>query len=735
MLIPMGLLAQQNRERVWDVDINKYSNTMVMVVQVYYEGVLDPSLELGAFCDDECRGIAVSNFEVLPNNYFWYMNIQGESNNSELLSFYVRRNGEELDVVTSYSLYFEIDGVYGNVPNAVPINFESVSSSYYMLITDDSQLVPGRNYLIANGFDGDVMAMGLDNDGDRGASELQCVNNKTNTVTAYNNADGNAFEFTLDGSADAWTFYDGINDGYLTAGRRGSLLVKSSVTEAGNWVIDMEPTGALTIYNERMDYYMLYDDEEGEPAFYCGDESTLYLFAKCELVQGTMSSLPIADATKMFVVESGKTLTVDNLSTVDVSNLILENGAQLINASPNVQATMQKAINGYADMEVSDGWYTIATPMAASEVEVGSNLVFSEYDLYAYDETNLTNEEWRNYKNNAQNHFTSFEEGRGYLYANGTSFTPVFKGVLNNATVSFPLTYTDARIDNLKGLNLIGNPFPHNIYKGAGGAIDDSHLASGYYVLNDDAAWMAQTYDTPILPGQGILVKTNAAVTIDIAKTNAGATREMTSLDANSTRTRIDLNVSNGEVQDVAYLYLGSGNNLTKIEHLSATNPALSVVQDDNRYAIAHLDEQQGSIDLRFDNKLASTFTLAVNPEDWRGGYLHLIDHIAGTETDLLRSPSYTFATTGTEHPFRFTLLFGQADEDGNAPFAFYYADQIHILNQDAQANLQVVDMTGRIVMNGEAASCVSTSGLAQGVYVLRLSNGDVVRTQKVVIN
>lgn len=54
----------------------------------------------------------------------------------------------------------------------------------------------------------------------------------------------------------------------------------------------------------------------------------------------------------------------------------------------------------------------------------------------------------------------------------------------------------------------------------------------------------------------------------------------------------------------------------------------------------------------------------------------------------------------------------------------------------DGEGTLQVVDMMGRVVVCRDAsnASAISTSGMALGVYVLRLINGDDVKTQKIVI-
>ena len=40
----------------------------------------------------------------------------------------------------------------------------------------------------------------------------------------------------------------------------------------------------------------------------------------------------------------------------------------------------------------------------------------------------------------------------------------------------------------------------------------------------------------------------------------------------------------------------------------------------------------------------------------------------------------------------------------------------------------------GRIVMQEENATRVTTSGMTPGVYVLRLLNGDTIKTQKIVV-
>ena len=114
--------------------------------------------------------------------------------------------------------------------------------------------------------------------------------------------------------------------------------------------------------------------------------------------------------------------------------------------------------------------------------------------------------------------------------------------------------------------------------------------------------------------------------------------------------------------------------------------------------------------------------------------YLHLIDNMTGVDTDLLQTPSYSFEAKMTDYESRFKLAFA-ADEavcGPNEAFAFISNGEIIV---DGEGVLQVIDMTGRIIINRVAAGHVSTNGMTPGVYVLRLINGEKIKTQKIILN
>ena len=109
---------------------------------------------------------------------------------------------------------------------------------------------------------------------------------------------------------------------------------------------------------------------------------------------------------------------------------------------------------------------------------------------------------------------------------------------------------------------------------------------------------------------------------------------------------------------------------------------------------------------------------------------------MTGNDIDLLASPSYSFNAQTTDYESRFKLVFSNNNEEGpstgSGTFAFYSNGNIII---NGEGTIQVIDIMGRIIVSdGGHTRCVPTTGMAPGVYVLRLINGDNVKTQKIVV-
>ena len=385
-----------------------------------------------------------------------------------------------------------------------------------------------------------------------------------------------------------------------------------------------------------------------------GAQAEVFIEAPCSLdMNAEIASLSISDGS-VFTLQSGKLLTVTgNLTNSEVTCLVIKDGAQLINASANVAAIMEKDVAAFGSGN-PDGWYTISSPMNGMPI-AGSNFLMPNYDLYRFNESNLTDEEWENYKANLAD-FTTFENGRGYLFANSNAFSPAFTGTLNASAVTCPLSYTERPNDPLSGFNLIGNPFPHDIYKGAGAAIDNANLASGYYTLTNEGTWQVHTFEDAIHPGQGILVKATAPTILTIAKSTAVATSETGGAKRETSPLSISVKGENGMNQ--AFVYFGRGNSMEKLGGFVAQEPSLWVRDNGKDYAIAHVEKADETLELCFSSKQLGDFILTIDRNETEFEYLQLVDHVTGLTVDLLKQPTYGFHVTGQEPDARFSIRF-----------------------------------------------------------------------------
>lgn len=462
----------------------------------------------------------------------------------------------------------------------------------------------------------------------------------------------------------------------------------------------------------------------------------IYIEAACQLDQNAnVGTLTVTEGTLTLL--SGNTLTVNAVLTNTAAEaLVIKDGAQLINVSPDVAATVEKDITGYGTNN-PDGWYTIASPVNSMAIEA-SGFLTPEYDLYRFNETNLTHEEWENYKGNIHEDFTTFVNGRGYLYASTETFTPTFVGTLNNAAVTCQLTRT-SRPDELDGFNLIGNPFPHNIYKGNGRAIYHEKMASGYYTLTNEGAWHVHPDDEAILPGQGILVNLTPYTYYNSYTTTLTINKIATSGNSKAIEPRMDISVTGAQGSDRCFAYFCEGIGLNKINNLNENLPSLSIRNEGQNYAIAHLNRQTETLDVMFNNKKAGNYTIAIEGNGMSFEYLHLIDNITGADVDLLRQPGYTFHATGNEYAARFKVVFKPmtgVEENKLESFCFVSGETLYVNMETEDGQLTLTDVLGRTVksvrLNGNTCSI---SGLQSGVYVVRLTEGTKSLVQKIVIN
>jgi hypothetical protein len=440
-----------------------------------------------------------------------------------------------------------------------------------------------------------------------------------------------------------------------------------------------------------------------------------------------------------------------------LSGTISDNGNYSAINGKTLQPCITREIEGYGTS--NGGWAFIASPVTADDgilpTAVGNIFSAAEYDLYRFNQS--ANKEWENYKAHTEGFV--LENGKGYLYATKDTKTLAFMGDAFNmgtAPVTVSLVY-DGNAE-FAGWNLVGNPFTV-----------DAYVNRPFYKMNTDGTGIVavENYDNyttaQTIPAcTGIVVKAensgesvtfsttapelsapsngNLQITLTQAVDSSDPDSRFASLRGGTTKQSRTL--------DNAIVSFNEGSQLGKF-YFGEQDGNIYIQQGGKEYAIVSVSAGRDvaryvstEIPINFKAKENGEYTITVNPEGVEMGYLHLIDNMTGADVDLLASnggdainrvSTYTFTAKTTDYESRFRLVFsvcGDANDDDEA-FAFINNGNIVI---NGEGMVQVVDVMGHILVSGDAMNRVSTGGMVPGVYVLRLINGNDVRTQKIVI-
>ena len=381
-----------------------------------------------------------------------------------------------------------------------------------------------------------------------------------------------------------------------------------------------------------------------------------------------------------------------------------------------ISPSLELTVESYTE---NGGYYLIAPPFGDVDPDNVTNMIPTSggYDLYRFNQSAPANEqgitlEWENYK---ADKFTSLEPGKGYLYAREEGATLTFKGTpITGDTYDVSLVYDNGENVELPGWNLIGNPFA-----------TEATLNMPYYRLNGDGSEVkATTEATDINAIEGVFVHTDAAGTATFTKGTGSKSSQTVSLN-------LLRNDRSASLIDRAIVRFDQGGQLPKLM-LDPTNTRVYIPQNGTDYAVATCSDDN-IMPVSFKAKENGSYTLKVSIENVEMGYLHLIDNKTGNDVDLLATPSYTFNASRLDYANRFSLVY--ATTTGlSENFAFFNGSNWFVSNE-GKAIIQVVDLTGRILssesISGNAEISLSPTA---GIYMLRLINGDNVKTQKVVV-
>ncbi|MBP5572606.1 MAG: T9SS type A sorting domain-containing protein [Bacteroidales bacterium] len=335
----------------------------------------------------------------------------------------------------------------------------------------------------------------------------------------------------------------------------------------------------------------------------------------------------------------------------------------------------------------------------------------NNFDLYRFNQS--ASLEWENYKAEGEHYHFNLEAGKGYLYANSGNVTLSFTGYPYNGDGQ--VTLTKDNDPTFAGWNLVGNPFPQNAY-----------ITKSFYIINP-------TGRAAVIAGTGNQVEAMEGVFVVAAEEGEVMTFTTTAPDKTNRQLVINLtnNNSRGNAIDRAIVRFDNSEELPKFQ-LFEDDTKLYIPQNNKDYAIVNA-EAQGEIPVNFKPAENGTYTLSISTEGVTMNYFHLIDNFTGNDIDLLETPSYTFDANNCNYASRFKLVFATSNTSDDQ-FAFISNGQIILNGVNGNTTVQLFDVTGRMLSSTNGANRISVENMAAGVYVIRLVNGNDVKTQKVVV-
>jgi len=729
------------------------SNTENLNFTVSSENIDSPTYQL-VYCD--------SNGSVLDYNPYssWFTATLSGSE----VSFTTNQNsGDEREAY--FKVYAELNSepVYSGLCSVT----QGHETHTYTLVTSTDQLVSGKHYVIASSKTaGNAYAMGAQSGNVRYAIAVTITEN--GNVISIEETD-NIREFVLSGTdSDNWTLYDKKNPGFLYASSSSSNYIGTRANNPdgeSQWKISFvstyKPDEALFMAQGTNDRKTIrYNFNDGDPRFSCykTDSSIdnyvyLYVLANDKSYEfysnTTFGSATVANDEIYTIkksVDYSPVLSVTGTLTVNgtlanngtAANLIIEDGGQLICSNP-VAATVKKNITN-ASAKAGEKWYAISSSVhddgeTSETIDNVTNLTSGTYDMFCYDEPSNT---WFNQKPSTTPlaaGFSTMMRGRGYIYRNAADKELAFTGETNVGTVEYGDEYNylgwSNKDERLKGFNLVGNPYPHKIYKGVAfattsGTTTDT-LVTGYYALEGDGSWTAKTNSDAIDVNQAILVEATEYAN----GKNLQFKDRTTAPNAKSNNDNIMFTIENSEYSDIAYAWFDNGNGLKKIDHRNANIPMLYIEQNGTDYAIAMMSDNTKVFGLNFKAKTMGTYTLSYKA-DGNFDYLHVIDRFTGEDVDMLMDGKYSFVGSPQDNAGRFIVKLGYDNGSSTGSETFVYQNGNDII-VDGEGTLEVFDVTGRKVMTTDINGVETINGLNTGVYIFRVI-GETLRTQKIVV-
>ena len=431
-------------------------------------------------------------------------------------------------------------------------------------------------------------------------------------------------------------------------------------------------------------------------------------------------------------LESTAVLTADELINNDEYTFIIKDGAQLFHNNTGVKASFTMGIvNPEGEGEEvwnennKTGWQFIASPFTGAAVDDFVPTQGNNYDLYRY--AGSADEEWDNHKDNhLDQSWWYFNPGEGYLASYDKLGEATLRGTLNSGvTYSWDnLTYDNSK--DLANFHLLGNPFTFDM-----DIVNATftNLVEGFAVVTPQGGYDYSQTTIPV--GDGFFVKATGENPSLYYNHNASVSVARRGSESNNS-----LNITatgNAGKDNVVINFAGKSEGFDKLQNFNDAIATVYVAEDGKNYGIYNCDADVQEVELSFNANKMGNYTISIEPNG-KFQTVTLVDRFTGVETNMLVE-DYNFTAMSEESPNRFIvrMVNGQQTTD-NSHFVYQSGEEL-ILN--IQGDVQIVDVLGRVVYNGEAMNDINrinVSSFNSGAYMVRVMNGNEVKVEKVVI-
>ena len=434
----------------------------------------------------------------------------------------------------------------------------------------------------------------------------------------------------------------------------------------------------------------------------------------------------------------------------ECNNITMAEGATLLgfaNLTVNGTATItQNLSGGTSGGKDAAGaiYHYISSPMASATA--GSVFPLTAF-VREYDETTQT---WVN-----KTQTDVLTPGKGYsLWLEGGTVDISYEGAFNTADIPLAgLSVTGAVVD-YSGYHFVGNPFPAAI-NWDGGNWNTSNLDGSIYIwqsaTNNYGSWNGTIgtilADGVIAVGQGFFVKASAAgasLTIPVD----AATHDSRSVNKEDVQNLLKLSVRNtvnGFLDETAILFNESAQtafdnqmDAYKIRG-SELAPQLYTFAGESMISINTLPFAEEMV-LNFEAGSSGEFSLNITAFTMPYEVM-LEDKMEDKMIEITSQTSYNFSATSGDAADRFALHFknSTAVEDVFAgKITVYGRDQQIVVNNELgnEVELTLYSVQGQKLATYTAAPGSNTidAPAASAIYLLKISNGTQVSTQKVFV-